>query len=97
MTEYFVKDKSGKITFSEDSLKALLDRVYNQGYNDGKNNNNVIWNSPLRWSDYYQTTPFGVWCNDVSTSCTTISSGDSPTKTSNVTLTDADLSDLHVK
>ena len=97
MTEYFYKNKDGKITFTEDSLKALLDRVYNQGYNDGKNNGSIIWNSPSKWYDDWWNKPFITWCNDSTTSSTNVTLDDCSSTTTNVTLNSNDISDLHVK
>lgn len=96
MTEYFYKNKEGKITFTEDSLKSLLDRVYNQGYNDGKNNGSIIWNSPSKWYDDWYTKPYITWTNS-STATSTDYCDTSTITASNVTLSGNDISDLHVK
>lgn len=79
MTEYFYKNKEGKITFSEDSLRQLLDRVYNQGYYDGKNTGSIIWNSPSKqYDDWWK--PYITWsssdssinyCSDTTTTAAT--------------------------
>lgn len=96
MTEYFYKNKEGKVEFTEDALKTLLDRVYNQGYNDGKNTGSIIWNSPSKWYDDWYTKPYITWSNS-GTATSTDYCDTSTTTTSNVTLTNQDISDLHVK
>ena len=75
MTEYFYKNKEGKIEFTEVSLRQLLDRVYNQGYNDGKNNGSIIWNSPSKWYDDWWNKPI-TWCNDSTASSTSVTLDD---------------------
>lgn len=103
MTEYFYKNKDGKITFSEDSLRQLLDRVYNQGYNDGKHNDTIIWNSPSRWYNDWLNKPIITWYNDGNSSSTstvgntTTNSNDYSSTTSTVQLDCNDMSDLHIK
>lgn len=68
MTEYFSKNDKGKVEFDEISLKRLLDRVYNQGYNDGKYHGSIIWNSPPNWYDQWSTTPYITWTSGSSSS-----------------------------
>ena len=34
----FTKNQNGKIEFTEDELRKLLDEIYNEGYWDGKGN-----------------------------------------------------------
>lgn len=97
MTEYFYKNKEGKIEFTEISLRQLLDRVYNQGYNDGKNNGSIIWNSPSKWYDDWWNKPVITWCNDINSSSSTVTLDDYSSTTTNVTLNGNDISDLHVK
>lgn len=97
MTEYFYKNKEGKIEFTEISLRQLLDRVYNQGYNDGKNNGSIIWNSPSKWYDDWWNKPVITWCNDSTSSSASVSLDDYSSTTTNVTLNGNDISDLHVK
>lgn len=50
------KVKDGKIEFTKEELKALLDEVYNTGYQAGKTEN-WTWNSPwtLTTTPYYNT------------------------------------------
>ena len=43
MIKVFIKDKDGKISFTEDELKKLLDEAYWEGYNT---NHNYIYHSP---------------------------------------------------
>ena len=43
MIKVFTKDKDGKISFTEDELKKLLDEAYWEGYNT---NHNYIYHSP---------------------------------------------------
>lgn len=96
MTEYFYKNKEGKIEFTEVSLRQLLDRVYNQGYHDGKNTGSIIWNSPSKWYDDWWNKPI-TWCNDSTASGTSVTLDDYSSTTTNVTLNGNDISDLHVK
>lgn len=42
----FTKNQNGKIEFTEDELRKLLDEIYNEGYWDGKGNN------------FFYTTPY---------------------------------------
>ena len=97
MTEYFYKNKEGKIEFTEVSLRQLLDRVYNQGYHDGKNTGSIIWNSPSKWYDDWFTKPVITWCNDSTASSTSVTLDDYSSTTTNVTVNGNDISDLHVK
>lgn len=96
MTEYFYKNKEGKIEFTEVSLRQLLDRVYNQGYHDGKNTGSIIWNSPSKWYDDWWSKPI-TWCSDSTASSTSVTLDDYSSTTTNVTLNGNDISDLHVK
>ena len=41
----FTKNKDGKIEFTEDELKKLLDEVYSEGYND----HTWTWQPPYVW------------------------------------------------
>lgn len=89
MTEYFYKNKEGKVEFTEDALKALLDRVYNQGYNDGKNTGSIIWNSPSKWYDDWWNKPVITWSNTASS--TGVSLNDYNSTSTTVTLDNAEL------
>lgn len=89
MTEYFEKNKDGKVEFTETALKTLLDRVYNQGYNDGKNNSSIIWNSPSRWYDDWWKQPYVNWSNNSSSTGVTINDCNSANTT--VTLSNSEL------
>lgn len=97
MTKRFEKNKNGKVEFTETELKALLDEVYNHGYNDGKYNSGVVWNSPSKWYDDWWNKPVITWCNDSTASSTSVTLDDYSTTTTNVTLNGNDISDLHVK
>ena len=46
-TKIFTKNEKGKIEFTENELKALLDEIYNEGYNDGKSRG-YIYTTPTR-------------------------------------------------
>ena len=108
MTKRFEKNKNGKVEFTETELKALLDEVYNHGYNDGKYNSGVVWNSPYRYDDWWNK-PVITWCSSTDgnsatasssnitlDNCTTASSSNA-TLTGTVTLNEEDISHLHVK
>lgn len=53
MIKVFTKDKDGKISFTEDELKKLLDEAYWEGYNT---NHNYIYHSPSITPIWYGTT-----------------------------------------
>lgn len=59
-TKFFVKNKDGKIEFTEYELKKLLDEIYKEGYADGKNQNYVYTTPYTPYSPYitpiYRTT-----------------------------------------
>lgn len=106
MTKRFEKNKNGKVEFTEKELKALLDEVYNEGYNDGKYNSGVIWNSPYKYDEWWNK-PYITWCSNsdsttasstnVTLDSCTVASSDLCTTTGNVTLNGEDISHLHVK
>ena len=57
------KVKDGKIEFTKEELKALLDEVYNTGYQAGKMEN-WTWNSPWTLSGpYYNTFQTEINCS----------------------------------
>lgn len=48
----FTKNQNGKIEFTEDELRKLLDEIYNEGYADGYTNGskgNYIYTTPYRY------------------------------------------------
>ena len=47
----FQSNHNGKIEFTRAELERLLNEVYNDGYNEGKNSNTWTWTSP-----YYTST-----------------------------------------
>jgi len=60
----FTKNQNGKIEFTEEELRKLLDEIYNEGYWDGKGNN-YFYTTP----SYIHTYPYTL----CSTSTTTTS------------------------
>lgn len=59
----FTKNQNGKIEFTEDELRKLLDEIYNEGYWDGKGNNySYIYTTP-----YTHTYPYTL-CSTSTTS-----------------------------
>lgn len=60
----FTKNKDGKIEFTEDELKKLLDEVYWEGYND----------HPFTWT--WQTPSYNPYIWTSTTKDITLSSGD---------------------
>lgn len=51
MIKIFSKNENNKIEFTEEELKKLLDEVYKEGYNDGKNNNVYTYYTPsITWT-----------------------------------------------
>jgi hypothetical protein len=57
-TKIFTKNEKSKIEFTEKELKALLDEIYNEGYNDGKSRS-YIYTTPTRTTPWWQ---YGTWC-----------------------------------
>lgn len=70
MQKVFKLNKDGKVEFTKEELKKLLDEIYNSGYDDGKNQN-FSWHSPFRYDPWYYTT---VTCADTNATITTGSS-----------------------
>lgn len=55
---FYPNKKTGKIEFTKEELEKVLNRVYDQGYEDGKSSC-WTWTSPFHWngySPYYTTT-----------------------------------------
>ena len=59
----FTKNQNGKIEFTEDELRKLLDEIYNEGYWDGKGNN-YIYTTPY----YTRTYPYTLCSTSTATS-----------------------------
>ena len=80
ISKTFIKNENGKIEFTERELKALLDEVYTNGYQEGKGKSTYTYTSPfwLDWNKpiYTYTTPItgGVSYTTTSASTTTASS-----------------------
>lgn len=62
-TKIFTKNEKGKIEFTENELKILLDEIYNEGYNDGKSKS-YIYTTPYTPKPWWQ---YGTWCTADST------------------------------
>ena len=62
-TKIFTKNEKGKIEFTENELKILLDEIYNEGYNDGKSRS-YIYTTPYTPKPWWQ---YGTWCTADST------------------------------
>lgn len=71
-TKFFTKNEKGKIEFTENELKALLDEIYNEGYHDGKGTS-YTYTTPYIIKPYI-TNPLwqydGTWCTADSTTAT---------------------------
>lgn len=50
MIRTFTKNKDGKIEFTERELKKLLDEVYENGYQEGKNKSTFVYTTPNWWT-----------------------------------------------
>ena len=80
ISKTFIKNENGKIEFTERELKALLDEVYTNGYQEGKGKSTYTYTSPfwLDWNKpiYTYTTPItgGISYTTTSASTTTASS-----------------------
>ena len=61
-TKIFTKNEKGKIEFTEKELEALLDEIYNEGYNDGKSRS-YIYTTPIRTTPWW----YGTYCTADST------------------------------
>lgn len=49
ISKTFIKNKDGKIEFTERELKELLDDIYKDGYRDGKGEPIYVYTSPSWW------------------------------------------------
>lgn len=83
-TKIFTKNEKGKIEFTENELKTLLDEIYNEGYNDGKSRS-YIYTTPYTSKPWWQ---YGTWCTaddttakGTTTTATTSGAGSSTTLT----------------
>lgn len=82
-TKVFTKNEKDKIEFTEKELKALLDEIYNEGYNDGKNRS-YVYTTPYTlqpWSQYR------TWCTTDSTVAKGVTTTATTAGTSSSTLT----------
>ena len=83
-TKIFTKNENGKIEFTENELKKLLDEIYNEGYYDGKSRS-YIYTTPYTSKPWWQ---YGTWCTaDSTTASTTATTTTATSGTSNSTLT----------
>ena len=82
-TKIFTKNEKGKIEFTEKELKALLDEIYNEGYNDGKSRS-YIYTTPTRTIPWWQ---YGTWCTADSTTDKGITTTATTSGTGSSTLT----------
>jgi hypothetical protein len=82
-TKIFTKNEKGKIEFTEKELKALLDEIYNEGYNDGKSRS-YIYTTPYTSKPWLQ---YGTWC----TADDTITSSKAATTATTTTATTGDI------
>lgn len=87
-TKIFTKNKQGKIEFTERELKALLDEIYNDGYNDGSKKYYYTTPYYYHWPYYGSTTPITYCTTNASTagnSGITISASDYSTGSTTIT------------
>ena len=49
---FYPNKKTGKIEFTKKELEEVLNRVYNQGYDDGKASS-WTWTSPWHYNDWF--------------------------------------------
>ena len=64
----FTKNQNGKIEFTEDELRKLLDEIYNEGYWDGKGNN-YIYTTPYTHTYTYPYTVYSTSTSATSVDC----------------------------
>lgn len=69
MQKVFKLNKNNKIEFTREELKALLDEVYQNGYQEGKNEN-WYWNSPWLGGITYTPQLGGIICTTTATNQT---------------------------
>ena len=76
-TKIFTKNNKGKIEFTEQELKNLLDEIYNDGYEDGSKK--YYYTTPYHYYPYWYstTTPLSNAPSSVSYTTTASNSGDS--------------------
>lgn len=72
MTKTFKKNKDGKIEFTVDELKKLLDDAYWEGYHD---NDTWVYNTPGTAKKSWWSSPY-VWTSTTATDITLNSSND---------------------
>lgn len=83
-TKIFTKNENGKIEFTENELKKLLDEIYNEGYYDGKSRS-YTYTTPYISKPWWQ---YETWCTaDSTTASTTATITNAISGTSNSTLT----------
>jgi len=54
----FDKNEKGKIEFTRKELEALLNEVFDDGYQEGKDNRPYTWTSPSITYKTYSTDPY---------------------------------------
>ena len=65
LIKVFTKNKEGKIEFTEEELRKVLNEAYLEGYNSRNNNiNTITWPSPKWWDEPYYTTTTTTLNND---------------------------------
>ena len=83
-TKIFTKNEKGKIEFTENELKVLLDEIYNEGYNDGKSRS-YVYTTPYTSKPWWQ---YGTWCTaDSTTTAKSVTTNATTAGASNSTLT----------
>ena len=79
-TKIFTKNEKGKIEFTENELKKLLDEIYNEGYDDGKSRS-YIYTTPYTSKPWWQ---YGTWCTADSTTTKGVTTNATTATTSGV-------------
>lgn len=82
-TKIFTKNKNGKIEFTENELKKLLDEIYNEGYYDGKSRS-YIYTTPYTSQPWWQ---YSTWCTADSTTAKGITTNSTTATTNGATAT----------
>lgn len=78
----FTLNDKGKIEFTEDELKELLDEIYNSGYYDATHPGYIYYTPWKYWqSPYYTTTASSSGLNISSTAGTSTMKYETPTTT----------------
>ena len=87
MTKTFEVDDDGRISFTRDELKKLLDEVYNEGRADGKLHS-YVYSTPSWQYTYWTSTPSSCTINGSQVTYSTATTNPSSLTYSTAAVTD---------